>query len=163
MLFGSCSSWWGDREKRHRPHEGLDLCVYLTDKGVLCYLDEKIIIPAIFKGRVVRLIDDFLGSSVFVRHDIHNENGSSLYTIYGHMKPDTSEGLKMNEGDIIGTIATAKRKNEAIPHLHISVAWIPDTIESQDLTWQNIGDDHEILLIDPLRVIRLPRSISENI
>ncbi|MFC2059620.1 hypothetical protein ACFLTZ_00815 [Chloroflexota bacterium] len=49
--------------KRARPHEGLDLCVYRTEKGDIRYLDEKTKVPVILKGRIVKVVDDFLGES----------------------------------------------------------------------------------------------------
>jgi len=166
MLFGSYGKWWGDLGKRNRPHEGLDLCVYRTEKGDIRYLDAKTKVPVIFEGQVVRVGDDFLGQSVFVSHVAHGDDGSQLYTIYAHIKPGShmQPGERLSEGDIIGTIADAKRNGGVIPlHLHVSVAWIPNTVSSQELDWQIVGDLGRVVFLDPLRVIDCPYSILARI
>ena len=162
MLFGAYRKWWGDPGKRDKPHEGLDLCLYRTKEGGTRYLDEKTKVPVIFKGQIVKIIDDFLGASMFVRHSDYESDGSQLFTIYGHVRPldRMSLGERMNEGDVIGTIADAKQRSRAIPsHLHISVAWISNTMHSQDLSWQVVSDSGKVVLLDPLSVIAFPYSI----
>ena len=162
MLFGSYCKWWGDLGKRDRPHEGLDLCFYRTKEGDIRYLDEKTKVPVIFKGQIVKVGDDFLGASVFVSHSDYESDGSQLLTIYGHIRPcdHMRPGERLNEGDIIGTIADAKKRSGVIPsHLHISVAWIPNTVHSQELSCQIVGDITKVMLLDPLSVIECPYSI----
>ena len=162
MLFGSYCKWWNNHGKRAKPHEGLDLYSYRTNKGEIRYLDEKVKVPVIFKGQVVKVICDFLGSSIFIRHGNYESNGSQLHTIYGHIKPcgRIHSGMKLSEGDIIGTIADAREKGRSIPsHLHVSVAWIPNTLHSEELGWQIIGNCTEVVLLDPLSVLECPYSI----
>lgn len=162
MLFGSSSKWWGDLGKRGRPHEGLDLCLYRTSEGEIHYLDEKTEVPVIFNGQVVKVDDDFLGKSVFVSHGAYDSNGSQLHTIYGHLKPHDHicPGERLNEGDIIGSISDGGKSNGVAPcHLHVSVAWIPNTLCSQELGWHMMGDPDRIVLLDPLSVIECPYSI----
>ncbi len=162
MLFGSYYKWWGDLGKRDGAHEGLDLCLYRTKEGDIRYLDGKTKVPVIFKGRIVKLGDDFLGESVFVSHGAYDSDGSRLHTIYGHIKPRDRMrlGERLSEGDIIGTIADARKSGGAIPpHLHVSVAWIPDTVHSQELGWQIVSDPAKVVLLDPLCVIECPYSI----
>ena len=166
MLFGSCGKWWGDLSKRNRPHEGLDLCVYRTEKGDTRYLEANTKVPVIFEGQVVRIGDDFLGQSVFVSHGAHGNDGSRLHTIYAHIKPDgrIHRGERLSEGDIIGTIADARRSGGVVPpHLHVSVAWISNTVCSQELDWQIVADLGGVVLLDPLRVIDCPYSIVARI
>ena len=62
MLFNSTDKWWGDQGKRDKPHEGLDLCLYKDRKDTILRLGEKAKVPAIYDGRVVRIVDDFLGN-----------------------------------------------------------------------------------------------------
>ena len=166
MLFGSYSKWWGDLEKRDRPHEGLDLYLYRTKEGDIRYLDEKMKIPVIFKGQIVKVGDDFLGESVFVSHSDYESDGSQLYTIYGHIKPcdRMRPSERLSEGDIIGTIADARKSGGVIPpHLHVSVAWIPNTVRSQELSWQIVGSLAKVVLLDPLSVIECPYSIAASV
>ncbi|MFC1977039.1 peptidoglycan DD-metalloendopeptidase family protein [Chloroflexota bacterium] len=163
MLFGADYKWWGDLGKRDRPHEGLDLCLYRTKEEDIRYLDEKTKVPVIFKGKIVKVVDDFLGASVFVSHSDYESDGSQLLTIYGHIRPrdHMRPGERLSEGDIIGTIANAKGSSGAIlSHLHISVAWIPNTMHSQELSWQIVGDITKVMLLDPLSVIECPHSIA---
>ena len=165
MLFGACCKWWGDLGKRDMPHEGLDICLYRTKEGDVRCLDEKTKVPVIFKGQIVKIIDDFLGVSVFVRHSDYENNESQLFTIYGHISPRDrmGSGERLSEGDIIGTIADAKNSSGRIPsHLHISVAWIPNTIRSQELSWQTVSDIRKVMLLDPLIVIECPYSIAPD-
>jgi murein DD-endopeptidase MepM/ murein hydrolase activator NlpD len=140
----------------------LDLCVYRTKKGEIRYFDEKIVVPVIHEGQVVRVIGDFLGESVFVSHGSFGNEGSQLYTIYGHLRPRRSirPGETLGEHDIIGAIADPAVNGSTMPpHLHISMALIPDIRSSQELDWQIIGDLTDIILVDPLRVIELPYSV----
>jgi len=166
MLFGSHCKWWGDLGKRERLHEGLDLCLYRTKAGDIHYLDERTKIPVIFKGQVVKVGEDFLGESVFVSHGAYDSNGSQLHTIYGHIKAcdHIRPGERLSEGDIIGSIADARKSDGEVPHhLHVSVAWIPSTVHSQELRWQMVGDLTKVVLLDPLRVIECPYSIASVI
>ncbi|MEJ2740762.1 MAG: peptidoglycan DD-metalloendopeptidase family protein [Dehalococcoidia bacterium] len=162
MLFGSIDKWWGDREKRDRQHEGLDICLYRTGDGDIQYLDAETKIPAMFGGRVVKVTKDFLGESVFISHNVYNLNGSRLHTIYGHIRPydRIRPGEGISAGGVIGVLAGSGESNRAVPHhLHISVAWIPDTVQSQELDWGLIDEQAGIVLLDPLQVIKSPYTI----
>jgi murein DD-endopeptidase MepM/ murein hydrolase activator NlpD len=162
MLFGSLRKWWGDLGKRQRPHEGLDLCLYRTREGNINHLTGGTKIPVMFTGKIIKVSDDFLGESVFVGHGVYNSNGGQLYTIYGHIKPGNNirQGKRLSEGDIIGVITDTGNSDVAIPHhLHVSVAWIPDTMHVSELGWQTINDPARVVLLDPLSVIECPYSI----
>jgi hypothetical protein len=166
MLFGSTAKWWGDRGKRDKPHEGLDLYLFRAQQGDIRTLDEKTMVPVLFEGQVVKISGDFLGESVFVGHNTHRNDGSQLHSIYGHVNPGATirPGEELREGDIIGTIAQARRGGEAVPsHLHVSVAWIPDTLRSEELDWKTLGDARKVVLLDPLSVIVCPHSISGSV
>jgi len=166
MLFGSKLKWWGSLEERDTPHEGLDLFYYRTTKGDFGYLDEKILVPVMFNGRVAKIVDDFLGRSVFVSHDSFDNGGHRLYTIYGHLIPygTIHMGSILNEADILGTLAAAQKSNRAAPsHLHISAAWISKTVSSSELDWQLTGDPTKVALLDPLLLFQCPYSIVETI
>ncbi len=166
MLFGCRSKWWGDQGKRDRPHEGLDLCLYRTKEKNVRYLGKNTKVPVIFEGEIMKVDDDFLGKSIFVSHGFYDNQGSRLYTIYGHIKPYDlmHAGKELREGDIIGTIADTRKKSGSVPsHIHISVAWIPNTLRSQELDWKVLGDLSIVTLLDPLSVIICPYSIVDSI
>lgn len=143
-------------------HEGLDLCLYRTEEGDIHNIKENTKIPVLFEGQVVKIDEDFLGESVFIRHSIYDSNGMQFYTIYGHIEHSVHicPGEKLNEGDVIGIITNTKKNRGVIPqHLHISVAWVKNTIRQQELGWQMMGDTERVVLLDPLHVIECPYSI----
>jgi hypothetical protein len=116
----------------------------------------------LFKGQVVKVDDDFLGESVFISHGTYDSNGSQLHTVYGHIKHGIHihPGENLSEGDIIGVIADARKSGGVIPsHLHVSIAWIPNTVHPQELGWQMMSDPTRTVLLDPLCIIECPYSI----
>jgi hypothetical protein len=171
MLFNDKNKWWGDKKKRSIPHEGIDIYFYRDNKGKINTFLEKTNIPAIFNGKIVQISDDFLGKSIFVKHDFQKFKNSSLYSIYGHTKPyhkqkalnnhldSTNEkdliGNRISQGDIIATIAVNNKikKNNIPSHLHISFAWINDNYSHHDLDWKLIGKTKEIIFCNPLDFI----------
>lgn len=166
MLFGSRSKWWGDRGERDSRHEGLDFYLYRTGDGDIQYLDAETKIPVIFSGRVAKVSKDFLGESVFVSHNVYNLNGSRLYTIYGHVRPHSRirPGEGLSAGGVIGVLAGTGETNGTVPyHLHISLAWIPDTVPSHELDWQMMNEQTGIVLLDPLHIIECPYTIMPGV
>jgi hypothetical protein len=160
MLYRATRKWWGDGVKRDSPHEGLDLCSYRTGQGTIRYLNENTLVPPIFTGRIVRIIDDFLGKSVFVRHSFQSPSGR-LYTVYGHIVPGPGmvEGADIDIDTAVGILATGS----SVPsHLHISVARVSDAIPPQDLDWKTMLDPGKVTLIDPLTVMRCPYSVIQD-
>ena len=156
MLFNDLHKWWGDGGVRQRPHEGLDLCFYRDKAGQEHSLDERIKIPVMYEGEIVRIDDDFLGKSIFVSHGIYDDLGNRFHTIYGHTNPysGVAIGKTLSEGDAIATIADARKKKAKIfPHLHISVIWLPKAFPYKELNWQIIGDSQTVTLCDPLEFI----------
>ena len=156
MLFQSTDKWWGDRKKRDKPHEGLDLCLYKNRKGAIVRLAETAKVPVIYEGVVVGIIDDFLGKSIIVEHTFVDGDNNRLYTIYGHTNPQDHlhVGKSVRQGDIIANLADSSRfKTDIFPHLHISLGWASESIPYDRLNWQNMGDPDTIALMDPLHII----------
>lgn len=118
-----------------------------------------------FDGVIVKIGDDFLGKSVYVKHSALDGQGTQLHTIYGHMKPGDGihEGHVLKEGDVLGTVADARNRRAGIlSHLHVTVAWIPDSLPPSDLDWKTIADPHMVSLLDPLTITGGEYSIMEN-
>jgi murein DD-endopeptidase MepM/ murein hydrolase activator NlpD len=154
MLFNSPEKWWGDGGNRTSPHEGLDICFYRNKKGNLLHLDETAKIPAMYDGEIVKIGDDFLGKSVYMRHPVFDGRGNQLYTAYGHTAPcDISVGTIVKEGDIVVRIGKITKKTPLIPHLHISAAWIPVLYPPEQLDWAALGDCSISVLLDPLDIL----------
>ncbi|MBI2852840.1 MAG: peptidoglycan DD-metalloendopeptidase family protein [Chloroflexi bacterium] len=164
MLFGSLYKWWGDWGRRDNPHEGLDLCLYRTVDGGIRNLGEKARVPTMFGGEVMNIIDDFLGKSVFIHHSGYEDRGSRLYTIYGHIEPGpaVTRGEFLREGEVIGAIC-GRGGGSSLAHLHISVAWISDSLPAVALDWKTMGNPAKVVLLDPLSVISCRYSIVETI
>jgi hypothetical protein len=40
-----------------------------------------------------------------------------------------------------------------LPHLHISIAWIPKSVSPEQLTWRMISDPQLITLLNPIDFI----------
>jgi murein DD-endopeptidase MepM/ murein hydrolase activator NlpD len=156
MLFHSWEQWWGEPKRRIAAHEGLDLFSFEDSNGIQKTVDKDTKIPATFAGEVVKIDNDFLGKSIYLRHEIADEGGRRLYTVYGHTNPRASlrAGTKVAEGEIIGCISAAiHKKTTILPHLHLTLAWVPAVMPPDQLTWQNLSNDPMITLIDPLTVL----------
>lgn len=156
MLFNAPDKWWGDRGKRDRPHEGLDLCLYRDRWDRVLPLDEKTKIPVMYDGTVVRIVNDFLGKSVIMEHGLRDNDNSRFCTIYGHTNPyvDIHIGRIVKEGDIIATLADSnKLKANIFPHLHISFGWASEVVSYDKLDWETIGASNTLTLLDPLHII----------
>ena len=158
MLFGATQSWWGDSGPRARAHEGVDFSRYCDTSGRSRRLPHGTRIPAILDGRVVSIAEDFLGQSLFVRHGLDDGKGRRLYAFYGHILPSAScfPGAWLKAGEVVGIIADPQAREKSIPpHLHLSIAWVPDTIPSDRLDWKSLVTEKEILFLDPLKVLHL--------
>jgi murein DD-endopeptidase MepM/ murein hydrolase activator NlpD len=156
MLFNSLETWWGGRGVRDRPHEGLDFFSYADGTGQLANLDETTVVPVMYDGEVARIDDDFLGKSVYVLHGMRDLEGNELYTIYGHTEPDhrVRRGRALARGERFATIAdTSLRRAQVAPHLHVSVAWMPESLGYEDLHWKTIVESRAVRLLNPLEVI----------
>jgi len=164
MLFQALDKWWGDQGLRSSPHEGIDLCLYRGTCGAMHCLDKTAEIPAIYAGQLKSIIDDYLGKTLFVAHDIYDSTGNQCYTIYGHTAPRAGivPGKRVAEGEIITAIAAAEDSRITIvPHLHISVAWVPESFPADKLAWESMNPRHHIVLVNPLDVLRCSYSIVE--
>jgi len=152
MLFRSPDKWWGNKGTRPAPHEGLDICLYRTKDGRQIRFDENIKIPVAYNGEVVRIIADFLGKSVYIKHDIRDNAGRYFYSLYGHTLPFDflRKGSIVNAGDIIGTVSDIRKKTKIFPHLHISMAWISENYPPEKINWDTIGSSADIILLNPM-------------
>jgi murein DD-endopeptidase MepM/ murein hydrolase activator NlpD len=157
MGFGAQDAWWGAKSKRTRPHEGIDLCFYRGTADNIFHIDERTKIPAMYDGIVVKIIDDFIGKTIIMKHLFPEIGEGTFLTLYGHTNPKKglAAGQIVNAGEIIATVATPCRSKGLIPHLHLTLAWSPDPIPPDTLDWTTIGNSDLVRLIDPLHVIGL--------
>ena len=156
MGFQALQKWWGDQGQRAAPHEGLDLYTFEDADGRLKTVDQHIQIPAPFAGHIVKIDRDFLGKSIYLRHAIFAAGGRQLLSAFGHTIPrdDLKTGRQVAEGEIIATISEfSGKQTKLLPHLHLTFGWAPVDRSADQLTWENLGNDPGITLIDPLTVI----------
>lgn len=156
MLFNDPFKWWEDGGVRSRLHEGLDLCFYRDKSGQNHAFNEKTDIPVMYDGKIIHISDDFLGKSLYVSHGIYDDTGNKLHTIYSHTSPyhDIDIGKTLRKGDTIATIADIRKSRAKIlPHLHLSVAWLPESFPYEKLSWEIMADCKAIVFCNPLEFI----------
>jgi murein DD-endopeptidase MepM/ murein hydrolase activator NlpD len=156
MRFQAAEKWWGNRGRRPAPHEGLDLYSFEDAAGRRKTVDRHTQIPAAFAGHLVKIHGDFLGKSIFMSHEIFSVGGLRLVSAFGHTVP--RDCLKIGQyvaaGEIIGDVAGgAAKPTDLPPHLHLTFAWVAADFSPAQLTWETLGSDPGIILIDPLPVI----------
>lgn len=164
MMFQAPDKWWGNRSRRNTPHEGLDLCFYRDRQNRIRHLKERIQIPAMFAGVVVKILDDFLGKSVIMEHALPDNEDITLFTILGHTQPAAGleVGSSFHQGDIIATVAGPGRSKAGITrHLHISIGFPSKMISYDSLNWELIGKPNVVSLFDPLSAINGKYSVLE--
>jgi hypothetical protein len=155
MLFQDMEAWWTDNRFRPAPHEGIDLCFYRDNREQVRRISNGAKIPAMYAGDIVHIHDDFLGKSIYVKHSINDKGGNALHTIYGHTIPwnhhDT--GKRVREGDIIAEVAAIPENSKVLPHIHITMAWISESLPCKKLNWDTIWTSRFITLCNPLEYI----------
>ncbi len=127
-------------------------------------LGEGSVVPAIYNGEVTRIVDDFLGQSLFLRHGVFDEKGAELYTFYGHteLADKVCRGAEVMEGEPIGSIVRPPRPG--IPsHVHISLGWVQPSIDPDTLDWEVIGPGDSVTLIDPLEAINCTYRVLDHL
>jgi murein DD-endopeptidase MepM/ murein hydrolase activator NlpD len=157
MEFGAGETWWGDKGTRIRPHEGVDLCFYRGVADNVFHIDERAKIPAMYDGIVVKIIDDFIGKTIIMKHSFPEIGEGTFLTLYGHTNPKKSlaAGQRVKAGEIITTLATPRGSKAPLPHLHLTLIWSPETIPYGMLDWTTIGHSEVVRLVDPLHAIGL--------
>ncbi|MFZ5452961.1 MAG: hypothetical protein ACOZF2_13975 [Thermodesulfobacteriota bacterium] len=158
MLLNALEEWWGDKKIRTAPHQGLDLCLFEDTAGQINNVKVNLTVPAPFVGEIVKIEKDFLGQSIFIRHDIFSEDSRQLFTALGHTHPfpATIEGKKVAAGEPLALIAAVPPAKNVLPHLHLTFAWIPVSFNPERLTWRNLAQDPQITLLDPFLVLADP-------
>ncbi|CAK0855820.1 unnamed protein product [Prorocentrum cordatum] len=128
--YGSEVMWWSDSRRRKRPHEGIDIT--LADACSMRSLPLRFAEP----GRVVGIIDDFLGRTVIVQRPRHREQ----FWLYAHVElaDDIELGCWVTEASFLGHAAASATKCPS--HLHISLvesAGVMSPTEASD-AWQRV-------------------------
>lgn len=163
MLFGSLEKWWGRQGERPAPHEGLDVGYYKDINNRIHPLNRPFQVPVAAEGTIIEISDDdFLGKSVFVRHDIADKNAHILHSVYAHSSP--SGNLKIGDtvlkGDVIAETADISNRGLTISgHLHLSMIWLSEAYPVELLKWQILPNSDQALLADPFEFLDCSCSI----
>jgi hypothetical protein len=149
MAFGDRMEWWGDGNQRRTEHEGLDFAQGLSPDAGIREIPEGAPARAITDGEIVALLDDFLGKTVVVRHArIVDRNGDVFHTLYSHIRPAVLSLGPVAKGGILGCVAKSNAAG-APAHLHVTGAWIPQSIPSKEIRMDHIDPAFvPVVLID---------------
>ena len=156
MFFHDTEAWWTDNSVRPTPHEGIDLCFYGDNTGQVQRIDSGTKIPVMYSGNIVHIHNDFLGKSMYVKHNI-TDKGNTLHSIYGHTVPQSHcvIGARVHEGDIIAEVAAISDESKVLPHIHITTAWIHKSLSCKRLNWETIWSSKSVTLCNPLDYINI--------
>ncbi len=163
MLFHDTEAWWSDDGIRPTPHEGIDFCFYRDGTGQVRQIYSGTKIPVTYTGDIVHIHDDFIGKSIYVKHGINNKRGNVLHTIYGHTIPQNHcvTGKRVHEGDIIAKVAAVSKNSKVLPHIHITMAWIPESLPCKKLNWDTIWTSKSVTLCNPLEHIDIKYTLED--
>lgn len=139
MLFADHVEWWGNQDLRRTEHEGIDFAPIPQGTPIRTIVD----------GEIVAALPDFLDRTVIVRHpSIRNGSGAIFYTLYSHIQPENDLSGPVSKGQIVGRMGKPNSTSAPI-HLHLTAAWIPESIRPNELTMNHINPAFApIVLID---------------
>ena len=137
-LFGACTEWWGDQNRRYAEHEGIDFAEGRDSDGLLRPMPEGTPVRAIEDGEIAVVLDDFLGKTILIRHSqTVNKQGSVLYTQYSHILPVEFPASAVAKGQLLGRVGRMTR-SKVPAHFHFAAAWVPQTLPPSALTLSHL-------------------------
>ena len=157
MGFGSMDKWWSqeDTMRAEGAHNGLDIRQY-TVQGQQMTLGADSVVPVAEGGKIISIIKDFLGYSIFVSHgEISETPSGGVISAYGHIVPDKVlyKGMRLKRGDTLGSIA--EYEGMAAPaHLHLSIIVSKQGNDEAIFNdWQRVQAALGLKFVDPLLYI----------
>jgi murein DD-endopeptidase MepM/ murein hydrolase activator NlpD len=139
MAFGDRMEWWGDGDRRITEHEGLDFAEGASSDNGIRKIPEGSPVRAITDGEIVAFLDDFLGKTVVVRHPwIVDQTGGVFHTLYSHIRPSDLSLAPVAKGGLLGHVGKSGASG-APAHLHLTGAWIPQSIPANELRLDHIN------------------------
>ncbi|MFH1020279.1 MAG: hypothetical protein V1782_06650 [Pseudomonadota bacterium] len=155
MRFEDTQAWWKDG-LRQSPHEGVDLLYLADSSGQRQELPKQARIPPLWDGEVIAVFEDFLGSTVAVRHPIIDGQGWRLISLYAHIRPLVGGGEEVSAKEPLAAVAGGKVRSASAPpdHLHLSLAWLAPGWPVAEINWPGLWSNPGIRLIDPLPLIQ---------
>ncbi|HSW39324.1 MAG TPA: M23 family metallopeptidase [Acidobacteriota bacterium] len=154
MRFSARMEWWGDRNRRRTEHEGIDFAMGMIYGAGAGAVPEGTPVRAIADGRIVAILDDFLGKTIVVRHrGIADSDGNIFHTLLSHVQIEQCRRGPVSKGRILGRIGSAG-KSRVQAHLHLTGAWIPEAY-ADDIRMEYINPAFEpVTLVDWNLLIR---------
>ena len=151
MFFTDESAWWKN-SPRQNPHEGIDLLYLADSSGQRQELPKQALIPPLWDGEVVAVFEDFLGSTVAVRHPVMDGHGWRLVSLYGHVHSLVECGAQVSAKEPLAEVACGTARGASAPpdHLHLSLGWLAPGWSVAELGWPGLWSNPGIRLIDPL-------------
>jgi murein DD-endopeptidase MepM/ murein hydrolase activator NlpD len=134
MLLGDCAEWWGDGCRRRTEHEGIDFARGFRAGAGSLGIEDGVPVRAIANGEVAAILDDFIGNTVVMRYSaMERSNGDVFYTFLSHIQPLVAKQDRVAKGQIVGRIG--KSTSTIAPlHLHLTGAWIPNSIAPNEVS-----------------------------
>ncbi len=138
MFFGDPIEWWGNQNRRRTEHEGIDFVEGMPPGAEICGIPVGTPVRAITEGDAVAVLDDFMNKTVVVRHAaIKNVQGEVFYTLYSHIRPISGRLGAVVKGQVLGFVERSTAVK--VPaHLHLTGAWIPHTINPDEIRLHHI-------------------------
>lgn len=157
MLFESQRKWWKVRERRQRPHEGVDLCLYRTIREVVGRLEPGMFVPCLFSGEVISIIEDYMGNSIFVL------SPPRQIWAFGHINVDfkLKRGKELEKGEPVGKVIF-NEKNPIPSHIHVSLGVLLGS-PPRKMDWSLMAKEEVIRLIDPMPYITYEYELLEDL
>jgi hypothetical protein len=154
MLFQDNDCWWKSARRAH-PHKGVDFCGFHAGRSDEVRRVGADLVPSLYDGVVIKINDDFLGKTVWIRHRSIRSDQLILFSALGHIIPDKAiaEGSLISQGEAVGRVAPEKKGALLAMHLHLSVFWAPSFFKTERLCWQDLSSSRMIRLFDPLSII----------
>ncbi len=155
MLFSSYAKWWGDWKIRSTRHEGIDICWYRIpgQMDTLCF-DPQIKIPAMDKGRILNICNDFLGQTIAIEFSgtaSPSQNAFPVIYTYAHIIPEKELkiGTEIEKGEVIARVCPTHKNPQLPPHLHFSCFELCSSLQNEKLDWNLFTDESHVNMIHP--------------
>ena len=163
MRFTDTEAWWKNTP-RQTPHEGIDLLFFADRAGLRRELPPQALVPPLWDGEVVALFDDFLGSTVVVRHPVMDGQGWRLISLYAHVRPRAGCGEQVSTGEPLAVVAAETMRGSSTPpaHLHLSLGWLAPGWPAAEIRWPTLWANPGFRLIDPLALPMEAGKIQSN-
>lgn len=154
MHFLDSYQWWNEK-KRSSCHEGLDIATFLDYSATRQLYPAKSLIPVLLPGIAVHQHSDFLGHTLYVRHEQVKQQSKILHSLYAHIDIAEDLGETISLETVIGSLSNVASPKTIAPHLHLSIAWIEENLNLENVSWKDFSNQPKIQLVDPINFITL--------